>query len=134
MSSEAGSIPIARHFRAARGRLPSPAMTSRRRALLRFFVLGAVLLAAWRGLAPAGGGEVVGGPAGAGGADEEVADEILYREALARGLDHEDAVVRRRLVQNVELVRPEAGGPAALPDEASVYREALRLGLDRTDT
>lgn len=34
----------------------------------------------------------------------EVDDEILYREALARGLDRDDAVVQRRLLGNLAFV------------------------------
>ena len=33
-----------------------------------------------------------------------VREEILYREALALGLDHDDLVVRRRLVQKMEML------------------------------
>jgi len=36
--------------------------------------------------------------------DAEVVDEILFREALARGLDREDAVVQRRLTGNLAFV------------------------------
>ena len=35
-------------------------------------------------------------------------DEVLYREALARGLDRDDDVVRRRLVQKFEFVLASA--------------------------
>jgi hypothetical protein len=36
--------------------------------------------------------------------EARVREEILYREALAVGLDEDDAVVRRRMVQKVELL------------------------------
>jgi hypothetical protein len=33
-----------------------------------------------------------------------VREEVLYREALALGLDRDDLVVRRRLVQKMEML------------------------------
>jgi parvulin-like peptidyl-prolyl isomerase len=60
--------------------------------------------------------------------DAEVAEEMLYREALALGLARQDEVIRRRLVKNMRFLRPE--------DERSSYalfREALRLGMERSD-
>ncbi len=33
-----------------------------------------------------------------------VSDEVLYREALARGLDENDEVIRRRLIQKLEFI------------------------------
>ena len=60
--------------------------------------------------------------------DAEVADEILYREALALGLTRRDEVVRRRLVQNMRFLHPEdERNPEAL------FEEALLLGMDRSD-
>ena len=58
----------------------------------------------------------------------EVNDELLYREALALGLDRDDPVVQRRLVQNMRFAGadPERGA-------ASLYEEALELGMDRSD-
>jgi peptidyl-prolyl cis-trans isomerase C len=46
-----------------------------------------------------------------------VREEILYREALALGLDHDDLVVRRRLVQKMEML--------ALRDAAAVSESDL---------
>jgi hypothetical protein len=69
--------------------------------------------------------------------EARVADEILYREALARGLDREDESVRRRLVRNLAFLRAapgEPGVPAEGEREDALYREALALGMDRTDT
>jgi hypothetical protein len=37
-------------------------------------------------------------------ADARVHEEVLYREALALGLDKNDAIVRRRLVQKMEFL------------------------------
>src|SRR6185295_8167396 len=36
--------------------------------------------------------------------DARVREEILYREALALGLDKDDAIVRRRLAQKMEFL------------------------------
>jgi hypothetical protein len=69
--------------------------------------------------------------------EARVADELLYREALARGLDREDDSVRRRLVRNLAFLRAEPGEPDAPAEgerEEALYREALALGMDRTDT
>ena len=60
--------------------------------------------------------------------DAEVAEEMLYREALALGLAQRDEVVRRRLVRNMRFLNPE--------DERSseaLFQEALSLGMDRSD-
>jgi hypothetical protein len=138
--------------------------TSRRRALLRFFALGALLLAGSRWLGAAGNAPPGGAPAPAELAaaraealallgrppdDAELAallraradDEILYREALARGLDREDLAVRRRLVRNLAFLRAGTEGADAAPAgagaadlEEALYREALALGMDRSDT
>ena len=133
--------------------------SARARLLLRFFALGALLLAGSRWLAPGGGPEeIVIGPAERAAARAEglsllgrpparaeldallearVRDELLYREALARGLDREDAGVRRRLVRNLAFLRGDAlpaGGEGPALAEAALHREALALGMDRSDT
>jgi hypothetical protein len=36
--------------------------------------------------------------------DEYVREEVLYREAIAMGLDRNDGIVRRRLVQKMEFL------------------------------
>jgi hypothetical protein len=129
----------------------------RRRALLRFFVLGGLLLAASRWLlrepeeivigpgelaaARAEGLSLLGRPPQGGELDAlleaRAREEILYREALSRGLDREDAGVRRRLVRNLSFLRggaQPAAGAAPAADEEALYREALALGMDRSDT
>jgi len=58
-------------------------------------------------------------------------DEILYREALARGLDRDDPVVQRRLVTNMAFV--EDDGDRARDEAATLYGTALALGMDRGD-
>jgi hypothetical protein len=58
----------------------------------------------------------------------EVDEELLYREALARGFDRDDPVIHRRLVQNMRF----AGGGEER-DAAELYEEAIELGMDRRD-
>src|SRR5947207_13589572 len=60
--------------------------------------------------------------------DRVVDDEILYREALARGLDRDNPVVRERVLQSMQLLadNPQANATALL-------RDGLALGLDRSD-
>src|SRR5207248_7665707 len=71
-------------------------------------------------------------PDGAGVVERAVDDEILYREALARGLDRRDPSVRFRLVEKMRfLVEGENGTGAGGDDE--LYRKAIGLGLDRDD-
>jgi hypothetical protein len=56
---------------------------------------------------------------------ERVRDEVYYREALALGLDKDDAVIRRRLRQKLEFVSEDSA--ASLPpkdDELQRYFDA----------
>ena len=62
----------------------------------------------------------------AGLADEE----MLYREALARGLDRA-APVRQRLVQNMRFLQIGPAEKAAGAED--LYRQAVEIGFDRTD-
>lgn len=57
-----------------------------------------------------------------------VREELLYREALRRGLDRDDLVIRRRLTDAMRLL---AEDPRL--DEAELYRQALDLGLGKSD-
>lgn len=97
-----------------------------REPLLHFVVLGVALFALHRWVAPPGAGrrivlsdEVIHGLrqdhlrryGSLPNADEQTAiiqqfvdNEVLYREALALGLDRGDIVVRRRLVQKMEFL------------------------------
>jgi hypothetical protein len=50
-------------------------------------------------------------------------EEVLYRTALAYGLDREDPVVQARLIRNMRFVS-DADGPVG-----SLYRDALQLGM-----
>ncbi len=61
----------------------------------------------------------------------EVDDELLYREALARGYAEDDPVVFRRLVQNLRFA--DAEGDADTRDDVAIYREAIAMGLHETD-
>jgi hypothetical protein len=49
--------------------------------------------------------------------DRWIRGEILYREALRLGLDQDDIVVRRRLIQKMEYVLDGMAAPVALTDE-----------------
>jgi len=61
-----------------------------------------------------------------------VDDELLFRAALARGLQHEDAVVARRLIANRRFVELEDPALDARADTA-LLRDAHALELERTD-
>jgi len=59
-----------------------------------------------------------------------VREEVLYREALARGLDRNDLVVRRRLVQKMEMLALQDGagiGDAELIDHYLEHRAEYAL-------
>ena len=58
----------------------------------------------------------------------EVDDELLLREALARGYERDDPVVYRRLVQNLRFA-----GASESRDDASLFEEALALHMDASD-
>ena len=51
--------------------------------------------------------------------EDHVREEILYREALAMGLDRNDTIVRRRLAQKVQFLGEDIAA-AAPPDEAAL--------------
>lgn len=60
--------------------------------------------------------------------EDAIAEELLFREALARGLDRNDRSVRSWLVEQMRILSDE---PEAGDDE--LYARALALGLDRQD-
>ncbi|HEY8516439.1 MAG TPA: peptidylprolyl isomerase [Candidatus Binatia bacterium] len=128
-----------------------------RSPLVRLLVLGTLLLAAERVLALHGSGAAPSRPtvrvpasqvdaavrafvAATGRAPDEreraaliaaaVDEEILYREALARGLAEHDPVVQQRLVSNMAFV--DAEGEVAA-DTARRHRDALALGMATSD-
>ena len=47
--------------------------------------------------------------------EEYVRNEILYREGLAMGLERDDEIVRRRVVQKIEFVNEDLDAPAEPP-------------------
>ena len=60
--------------------------------------------------------------------EEWIHEEVLYREALARGLDQDDAILRRRLRQKLEFVADDLAEAAAPTDaELAAY---LKLHAD----
>ena len=72
--------------------------------------------------------------------DEEVRAEVYYREALALGLDRNDAIVRRRMRQKMEflldtgayLQEPAAGElEAYFATNEEFYRSGLRLAFEQ---
>jgi parvulin-like peptidyl-prolyl isomerase len=121
------------------------------RTLAVFTLIGAALFALDRQLLrPAGDGELLVIPAerarelrrlatvgdGAPPSREQLAallraevdDRLLLRAARERGLDRDDPVIFRRLVQNLRF----AGAPPERSD-ASLFEEAIALGMDRSD-
>jgi peptidyl-prolyl cis-trans isomerase C len=70
--------------------------------------------------------------------DGRIREEVLYREALAMGLDKDDTIVRRRLAQKVEFLMGDASDVTE-PDETTLqayyeanaekYREPPRLSF-----
>jgi len=57
-----------------------------------------------------------------------VEEEILYREAVAHGLDRYDRSVRFRLIQKMEFLTDHR-----VEDEEALYQQALALDLGRDD-
>lgn len=49
--------------------------------------------------------------------EQQVHEEIMYREALAMGLDKSDAIVRRRLAQKIEFISSDIAAMAEPSDE-----------------
>lgn len=95
------------------------------RSLIQFVVLGTILFAADRlwwsrdELAPR---EIRAASAA------EADDELLYREAVARGYDRDDPVVFARLVQNLRF----AGESESRGDE-ELFAEAFALRMNESD-
>jgi hypothetical protein len=93
-----------------------------KRPLLRFFALGVCLFAVERALpehsprVPFAPGSVVSD------------DELLFAEALARGLVRGDSVVRRRLAANLRFAEGARGR-----SEDELVRDALALGMHERD-
>lgn len=69
--------------------------------------------------------------------EDHVREEVLYREALAMGLDKDDTIVRRRLRQKMEFVTDDVAAQAEPTDEElSAYLKAHpeRFRLERRFT
>lgn len=112
-----------------------PLWTSLRRAVgepsLRFLMIAALIYAAdaaWRG------------PTRASPPSPSVDEEALVREARALGLDREDPIVRRRLIQKMDLLLDALSDPGPLDEEALVahlaahperFRREARLELEQ---
>jgi hypothetical protein len=60
--------------------------------------------------------------------DAAIDEELLFREAVARGLDRHDRSVRTWLVEQMQVLTDD---PAAT--EEDLYQRALQLGLDKHD-
>ena len=121
-----------------------------REPLVHFLLLGAVLflLNAWLRpwATPAGAGEIVVSETRIrnlaqtfrrtwqrpptreeleGLVEDYVREEVLYREAIALGLDRDDTIIRRRLRQKMEFVSEEAAALARPTDqELALYLAA----------
>jgi len=54
--------------------------------------------------------------------DDYVREEVLHREAIALGLDDDDYIIRRRLVQKLEFITEGFAEAGANLDEAAVQR------------
>ncbi len=70
--------------------------------------------------------------------EEHIRDEVLTREAQRLGLDRDDAVIRRRLRQKIEIITEEAAGALSPTDaqleeyfrsNASVFRSESRVAF-----
>jgi hypothetical protein len=66
--------------------------------------------------------------------DDYVRDEVLYREAVALGLDRDDTVVRRRMRQKLEFLAEDAGLAAAPTDADLAAHLAAHADAFRTDS
>jgi hypothetical protein len=59
-----------------------------------------------------------------------IQDEVLYREALRLGLDRDDPVVRRRLIEKLLLLTEDLSGASQEPSDAEL-RQHLALHAER---
>jgi len=64
--------------------------------------------------------------------EDAIVEELLFREALARGLDRDDKSVRGWLVEQMRVLAGEEDATDGTQDDA-LYARALELGLDRHD-
>ncbi len=68
---------------------------------------------------------------------------MLYREGVARGLDHDDEIIRRRVVQKVQFLSQDLATPPApakadlrahFQSHAAAYREVERATFSHRTT
>ncbi len=112
--------------------------------LAQFVLLGLLLFALYRGVGPHGvarqirvtdelraglraeearrSGHAVTPAEERAALDRYLADEALYREALALGLERGDLIVRRRMIQKMELLLGGAGEPPRQVPQATLRR------------
>lgn len=63
-----------------------------------------------------------------------IQEEVLFQEALARGLDRDDRSIRFRLSEKMRFLADRDDAGTTQPGvDGDLYREALRLGLERED-
>ncbi|MGH7789025.1 MAG: peptidyl-prolyl cis-trans isomerase [Candidatus Binatia bacterium] len=60
--------------------------------------------------------------------DQTIDEVLLFREALARGLDRHDRSLRTWLIDQMRILSDDPSG-----DPDALHRRALELGLDRSD-
>lgn len=72
--------------------------------------------------------------------DNYIDDEVRYREALRQGLDRDDEIVRRRLIQKVMFLQHDLAAPAAASDadlhayydaHVAAFREPATLSFEQ---
>jgi hypothetical protein len=73
--------------------------------------------------------------------EDRIREEVLYREAMAMGLDRDDTIVRRRLRQKLEFLIPDLAMQTASPTEdelkaylarhAERYRDEARISFEQ---
>ncbi len=63
--------------------------------------------------------------------DRAIEEEILFREAIARGIDRDDQSIRFRLSEKMRFLAENESGPEL--EGTDLYRQAVALGLDRED-
>lgn len=59
----------------------------------------------------------------AGMVESKVHEEVLYREALALGLDQGDTIVKRRMAQKMEFLAEDGAGPDPTREELAAWFE-----------
>lgn len=123
--------------------------------LTHFLLLGGLLFGTWSSAAAPPTGTVIVGAAteawlvegfearhGRAPTPEErkglieahVDEEVLYREGIALGLDRGDPIVRRRVVQRMEMLLEDLGPEPPMDDELRAYYDAHAEDYRGADT